>query len=125
MLPRNGTSWGKEETKGILMKALVVFGTRPEVIKMAPLVHALENSFFSPLVCATAQHRQMLDQACRFFKLKPDFDLNIMKQNQDLFSVTSEVLNKMGQILQEHQPQVVLVQGGYQYEFCCWFSCIL
>ncbi len=75
------------------MKVLTVFGTRPEAIKMAPLVHALaDHPDFESLVCATAQHREMLDQVLKIFEIQPDIDLNLMRPGQDLFEVTNSVL---------------------------------
>ena len=75
------------------MKVLTVFGTRPEAIKMAPLVHALANDdSFEAKVCVTAQHREMLDQVLNLFEIKPDYDLNIMKPGQDLTDITCRIL---------------------------------
>ncbi len=94
------------------MKILTVFGTRPEAIKMAPLVHALgEHPDFESSVCVTAQHREMLDQVLKIFEIQPDIDLNLMRPGQDLFEVTSSVLLRMKKVLQEVQPDVVLVHG--------------
>ena len=94
------------------MKVLTVFGTRPEAIKMAPLVHALaDHPDFGGLVCVTAQHREMLDQVLNIFEIHPDIDLNLMRPGQDLFEVTSSVLLGMKRVLQEVQPDVVLVHG--------------
>ncbi len=92
---------------------LLVFGTRPEAIKMAPLVKALQAQpeQFKTIVCVTAQHRQMLDQVLRIFDIVPDYDLNIMQANQDLYDVTSRVLVGMRDVLKEVQPDVVLVHG--------------
>lgn len=92
---------------------LLVFGTRPEAIKMAPLVKKLQNEpdRFKTVVCVTAQHRQMLDQVLHIFDIKPDYDLDIMKPNQDLYDVTSRVLLGMRDVLKEVQPDVVLVHG--------------
>lgn len=94
-------------------KILLIFGTRPEAIKMAPLYHALkENSEeFDTLVCVTAQHRQMLDQVLRVFDVVPDVDLNVMKPGQDLFDVTALVLLGLRDVLKEHAPDAVLVHG--------------
>ncbi|MEO1944027.1 MAG: UDP-N-acetylglucosamine 2-epimerase (non-hydrolyzing), partial [Candidatus Thioglobus sp.] len=92
------------------MKVLVVFGTRPEAIKMAPVVRAL-NGKLEVKVCVTAQHREMLDQVLDLFEIVPDYDLDIMKPGQDLFDVTSNVLSGMKQVLSEEQPDVVLVHG--------------
>ena len=92
---------------------LLVFGTRPEAIKMAPLVKRLQNEpgKFKTVVCVTAQHRQMLDQVLHIFDIKPDYDLDIMEPNQDLYDVTSRVLLGMRDVLKEVQPDVVLVHG--------------
>lgn len=94
------------------MKVLSVFGTRPEAIKMAPLVKALEaDSFFNAKVCVTAQHREMLDQVLELFEITPEFDLNLMKAGQDLYDVTSGVLLGLRDVLKEFQPDLVLVHG--------------
>lgn len=92
---------------------LLVFGTRPEAIKMAPLVKALQAQpeKFNTLVAVTAQHRQMLDQVLQIFEIKPDYDLDIMKPNQDLYDVTSRVLLGMRDVLKEAKPNIVLVHG--------------
>jgi len=92
------------------VKVLVVFGTRPEAIKMAPVVHAL-NSKLEVKVCVTAQHREMLDQVLDLFEIVPDYDLDIMKPGQDLFDVTSNVLSGMKKVLSKERPDVVLVHG--------------
>ena len=92
---------------------LLVFGTRPEAIKMAPLVKEFQKTTkdFKTLVCVTGQHREMLDQVLHIFSIKPDYDLNIMKQGQDLYDVTSRVLLGMRDVLKKVQPDVVLVHG--------------
>jgi len=92
---------------------MTIFGTRPEAIKLAPVVKALENhpDQFRSLVCVTAQHREMLDQVLRIFDIRPDHDLNIMKPRQDLFGITSEVLLKLRDLLREIKPDLILVQG--------------
>lgn len=92
---------------------LLVFGTRPEAIKMAPLVHELKKhpEDFITKVCVTGQHREMLDQVLSLFDIVPDYDLNIMKPNQDLYDITSRILVGMRDILNEVQPDVVLVHG--------------
>lgn len=92
---------------------MLVFGTRPEAIKMAPLVKAFEKhpQDFTTLVCVTGQHREMLDQVLRLFDIVPDYDLNIMKQGQDLYDVTARVLVGMRDVLKHAQPDVVLVHG--------------
>ena len=91
----------------------MVFGTRPEAIKMAPLVKKLQSEpdKFKTVVCVTAQHRQMLDQVLHIFDISPDYDLDIMKPNQDLYDVTSRVLLGMRDVIKEVQPDVVLVHG--------------
>ena len=92
---------------------LLVFGTRPEAIKMAPLVKKLQTlpEQFRTVVCVTGQHRQMLDQVLNLFEIKPDYDLNIMKPNQDLYDITSRILMGMRDVLKEVQPDIVLVHG--------------
>ena len=92
------------------MKVFVVFGTRPEAIKMAPVVHTLRKKF-DVKVCVTAQHRKLMDQALDIFEITPDFDLDIMKPEQDLFDVTSNVLFGMRKILSQEHPDIVLVHG--------------
>ncbi len=94
-------------------KILLVFGTRPEAIKMAPLVLALKQQAetFETLVCVTGQHREMLDQVLQIFNIQPDYDLQIMKQGQDLYDVTARVLLGMRDVLRETKPDVVLVHG--------------
>ena len=95
-----------------MKKVLLVFGTRPEAIKMAPLVKAFEKeTTIQSKVCVTAQHREMLDQVLDIFDIKPDYDLNIMKPEQDLFDVTSNVLLGMKDVLTDFNPDVVLVHG--------------
>jgi UDP-N-acetylglucosamine 2-epimerase (non-hydrolysing) len=96
-----------------MKKIMLVFGTRPEAIKMAPLVKEFEKytEDFKTIVCVTGQHRQMLDQVLQLFEITPDYDLNIMKQGQDLYDVTSRVLLGMRDVLKEVQPDVVLVHG--------------
>lgn len=92
---------------------MLVFGTRPEAIKMAPLVKEFQNhpEEFETIVAVTGQHRQMLDQVLDIFEIKPDYDLNIMKQGQDLYDITARVLIGMRDILQESKPNLVLVHG--------------
>ncbi|ARR45717.1 UDP-N-acetylglucosamine 2-epimerase (non-hydrolyzing) [Vibrio campbellii] len=93
-------------------KILTVFGTRPEAIKMAPLVHALANDErFEAKCCVTAQHREMLDQVLELFEIKPDYDLNLMKAGQSLNDVTARILLELKSVLQEFKPDVVLVHG--------------
>lgn len=92
---------------------MLVFGTRPEAIKMAPLVKAYQQQpeEFETVVCVTGQHREMLDQVLKIFEITPDYDLNIMKQGQDLYDVTARVLTGMRDVLKGAQPDVVLVHG--------------
>jgi UDP-N-acetylglucosamine 2-epimerase (non-hydrolysing) len=94
-------------------KIMLVFGTRPEAIKMAPLYYALKQrpDEFQTLVCVTAQHRQMLDQVLKVFDITPDIDLNLMKAGQDLFDVTASVLTGMRMVLKEFRPDALLVHG--------------
>lgn len=96
-----------------MKKILLVFGTRPEAIKMAPLVKEFQNypHKFKTLVCVTAQHREMLDQVLNLFEIEPDYDLNIMKPGQDLYEVTSRVLLGMQEVLITSNPDLVLVHG--------------
>lgn len=96
-----------------MKKIMLVFGTRPEAIKMAPLVKEFQKhpEEFQTIVCVTGQHRQMLDQVLQIFDITPDYDLNIMKQGQDLYDVTARVLTGMREVLKEAQPDVVLVHG--------------
>lgn len=96
-----------------MKKIMLVFGTRPEAIKMAPLVKEFQKhpDNFKTIVCVTGQHRQMLDQVLSLFEITPDYDLDIMKQGQDLYDVTARVLTGMRDILKETQPDVVLVHG--------------
>jgi len=95
------------------IRVLSVFGTRPEAIKMAPVVMELakNSNDFENIVCITAQHRQMLDQVLHLFNIKPDFDLNIMKPNQDLWTLTSDILLQMKEIFEKTKPHLVLVHG--------------
>lgn len=96
-----------------MKKIMLVFGTRPEAIKMAPLVKEFQKNGdkFETIVCVTGQHREMLDQVLQIFDIKPDYDLNIMKQGQDLYDVTARVLTGMRDVLKEAVPDVVLVHG--------------
>lgn len=95
-----------------MLKVLTVFGTRPEAIKMAPVVKALAvNANFEARVCVTAQHREMLDQVLEIFDIKPDFDLDLMKPGQDLSDITSNVLLGMREVYRQWQPDIILVHG--------------
>ena len=95
-----------------MIKVMTVFGTRPEAIKMAPLVKELEKrENIESIVCVTAQHRQMLDQVLDTFNIKPQYDLNIMKQGQTLVDITTRVLQKLDEVIKEVNPDIVLVHG--------------
>jgi UDP-N-acetylglucosamine 2-epimerase (non-hydrolysing) len=100
-------------------KIMLVFGTRPEAIKMAPLYHALKSlpEEFDTSLCVTAQHRQMLDQTLKVFEITPDIDLNLMKSGQDLFDVSAGVLLGMREVLQGYKPDVLLVHGDTSTTF--------
>src|SRR3989304_5770972 len=101
------------ERMGRAIRILVVFGPRPEAIKMAPVVNALreQSDRFSCRVCATAQHREMLDQVLDLFSIRPDHDLDIMRQGQGLHDLTSAVLLGMHRVLEAERPDIVLVHG--------------
>ncbi|MBN21614.1 MAG: UDP-N-acetylglucosamine 2-epimerase (non-hydrolyzing) [Bdellovibrionaceae bacterium] len=104
-------------------KIMLVFGTRPEAIKMAPLVRALkEDPFFEVHVCVTAQHRQMLDQALELFDISPDTDLNLMTPNQTLTTLTQKMIGSLEHVLKEHQPDLVLVHGDTTTTFAASLS---
>ena len=96
-----------------MKKILLTFGTRPEAIKMAPLILELNKhrDKVKTIVCVTGQHREMLDQVLSIFKIKPDYDLNIMKKGQDLYDITSKVLLGLRDIFKQTQPDIVLVHG--------------
>lgn len=95
-----------------MMKVLSIFGTRPEAIKMAPVIQVLQaNPAFTAKVCVTAQHRQMLDQVLELFAIRPDYDLDIMQEGQDLFDLTARMLPALRNVLLAEQPDMVLVQG--------------
>ncbi|PVX46582.1 UDP-N-acetylglucosamine 2-epimerase [Flavobacterium sp. 103] len=96
-----------------MIKNLIIFGTRPEAIKMAPLVKEFikHNEVFETKVCVTAQHREMLDQVLDFFEIKPDYDLNLMKPNQNLYSLTSDIILGLKPVLEEFNPNYVYVHG--------------
>ena len=95
-----------------MIKVMSIFGTRPEAIKMAPLVKELERRpEIESIVCVTAQHRQMLDQVLETFDITPDYDLNIMKPGQTLSGITSAVLQGLESVIQEAKPDIVLVHG--------------
>ncbi len=96
-----------------MIKVLIVFGTRPETIKLAPVINELKAhpNIFNTKICVTAQHRQMLDQVLEIFDITPDYDLKIMKDNQSLFDVTADCLKKIEPILKKEKPDIILVQG--------------
>ena len=101
-----------------MIKVMSVFGTRPEAIKMCPLVKALEaDPAIESIVCVTAQHREMLDSALAFFGVKPDYDLNIMKRGQTLSSITADVIMGLEPVLAEAKPDLVLVHGDTTTSF--------
>ena len=105
------------------IKVLSVFGTRPEAIKMAPLVKELERrKEIESIVCVTAQHREMLDQVLDTFKIKPDYDLNIMKKGQTLSDITSRVLEGLDEVIKEVKPNIVLVHGDTTTSFAAALS---
>ena len=95
-----------------MIKVMTIFGTRPEAIKMAPLVKELDSrKEIKSIVCVTAQHREMLDQVLNIFKIKPDYDLNIMKQGQSLSEITSRVLLGLEEVIKKEEPNIILVHG--------------
>lgn len=108
-----------------MKKILFIFGTRPEAIKMAPLIKKFQNKkdIFEVKVCITAQHRDMLDQVLDFFNIKVDYDLNLMKQNQSLFDITSDCLINLKPVLQDFEPDLVFVQGDTSTAFSAALSC--
>jgi UDP-N-acetylglucosamine 2-epimerase (non-hydrolysing) len=93
------------------LKVLVCFGTRPEAIKMAPVIHSLQNNKIEHRICVTAQHREMLDQVLEFFNIQPDYDLNLMKPDQNLNLLSSAIFRDFDKILKNESPDLVLVQG--------------
>ena len=107
-----------------MRKVMVVFGTRPEAIKMCPLVNELKSrKNIKTVVCVTGQHRQMLDQVLEAFNVVPDYDLSIMKAGQTLFDITTNILNKIGNVLDEVKPDVVLVHGDTSTTFVTALAC--
>lgn len=106
-------------------KVMLVFGTRPEAIKMCPLVNELKkrNDAFDTCVCVTGQHRQMLDQVLGTFHVTPDYDLSIMKEKQSLFSITIDILEKIKAVLEQETPDVVLVHGDTSTTFATALAC--
>ena len=107
-----------------MKKVMLVFGTRPEAIKMCPLVNELKSrENIETIVCVTGQHRQMLDQVLDAFNVSPDYDLSIMKSGQTLFDITTNILNKIGEVLDEVKPDVVLVHGDTSTTFVTALAC--
>ena len=107
-----------------MKKVMLVFGTRPEAIKMCPLVNELKSrSELETVVCVTGQHRQMLDQVLEAFSVKPDYDLSIMKERQTLFDVTTNILNSIKEVLEKEKPNVVLVHGDTSTTFVTALAC--
>ena len=107
-----------------MKKVMLVFGTRPEAIKMCPLVNELKRrSGIRTLVCVTGQHRQMLDQVLEAFAVVPDYDLSIMKERQTLFDVTTNILNRIREVLESEHPDVVLVHGDTSTTFVTALAC--
>lgn len=108
-----------------MKKILLVFGTRPEAIKMAPLVKEFQkhHTLFETKVCVTAQHREMLDQVLDIFEIIPDYDLNVMKQGQDLYDITSSVLLGMRDVLKAFTPELVFVHGDTTTSFVTALAC--
>lgn len=107
-----------------MKKVMLVFGTRPEAIKMCPLVLELKSRrSIQTLVCVTGQHRQMLDQVLNAFGVEPDYDLSIMKERQTLFDVTTNILNRIKEVLEEEKPDVVLVHGDTSTTFVTALAC--
>ena len=107
-----------------MKKVMLVFGTRPEAIKMCPLVNELKSrSELETVVCVTGQHRQMLDQVLEAFAVKPDYDLSIMKERQTLFDVTTNILNSIKEVLEKEKPNVVLVHGDTSTTFVTALAC--
>ena len=96
-----------------MKKILIVFGTRPEAIKMAPLIKEFKKhtNIFETKICVTAQHREMLDQVLDFFEVIPDYDLNLMKPNQNLFDLTARIITNMKPVLDDFKPDFVFVHG--------------
>ncbi len=107
-----------------MKKVMVVFGTRPEAIKMSPLIKQLQSkTAFSTIVCVTGQHRHMLDQVLNVFEIVPDYDLHIMKEHQSLFDITTGILNLLPAILDDEKPDLVLVHGDTTTTFVSALAC--
>lgn len=121
---RNAACLVNREKKDQMKKVMLVFGTRPEAIKMCPLVNELKSrDGIETVVCVTGQHRQMLDQVLDAFKVTPDYDLSIMKDKQTLFDITTNILNGIGKVLDEVKPDVVLVHGDTSTTFVTALAC--
>ena len=109
-----------------MKKIMLVFGTRPEAIKMCPLVNELKKrKELETVVCVTGQHRQMLDMVLEAFDVTPDYDLSIMKDKQTLFDVTTNILNSIKAVLEKEKPDVVLVHGDTSTTFVTALACLL
>ena len=107
-----------------MKKVMLVFGTRPEAIKMCPLVNELKlRNDIETKVCVTGQHRQMLDQVLHAFNVEPDYDLSIMKDKQTLFDVTTNILTRIKPVLEQEKPDVVLVHGDTSTSFVAALAC--
>lgn len=105
-------------------KILLVFGTRPEAIKMCPVIRELKNrKSFNVVVCVTGQHREMLDRILSCFDITADYDLNLMKENQSLFDITAGALDGLRTVLEKEQPDEVLVQGDTTTAFAAALAC--
>ena len=107
-----------------MKKIMLVFGTRPEAIKMCPLVLELKRrSCFDVVVCVTGQHREMLDSVLDIFGVEPDYDLQIMQEKQTLFDITTRVLNRIQDVLKEEKPDIVLVHGDTSTAYVAALAC--
>ena len=107
-----------------MKKVMLVFGTRPEAIKMCPLVNEFKSrKNIETIVCVTGQHRQMLDQVLDTFNVNPDYDLSIMKDKQTLFDITTSILKQIKEVLEKEKPDVVLVHGDTSTTFVTALAC--
>ena len=108
-----------------MKKVMLVFGTRPEAIKICPLVNEFKKhpDKFETIVCVTGQHRQMLDQVLEAFNVVPQYDLSIMKEKQTLFDITTNILNRIKEVLEKERPDVVLVHGDTSTTFVTALAC--
>ena len=106
-----------------MKKVLICFGTRPEAIKMCPLVNELKTRDLEVVVCVTGQHRQMLDQVLEVFNVEPDYNLAIMKERQSLFDITTNILERIKTVLEKEKPDVVLVHGDTTTTFVTALAC--